>query len=213
MSAVIQFKTKCAHGWEGYPSRCGKCRSEARKESRVGVIDMRKTVVLTENGRECLKCCEAKSWNEFAKDVHGYNGKTATCKNCRNEKFRKQFKYNPNVRRGSLKERPDRLKRIYGVTWDFVVQTLANQFGRCANLGCCKEISLETKGTKGNRAVIDHCHETGQFRALLCIECNAVLGTLETKASKVLGLMDYMNKHNKKSHLTATLKYNHKEKE
>lgn len=31
---------------------------------------------------------------------------------------------------------------------------------------------------------------------LLCINCNSILGVLETQNTKILGLMDYMNKHN-----------------
>ena len=158
--------------------------------------DGRKRVVLTENGRVCLSCKKGKSWDEFALDRHGYNQKTSRCIECRNAKGRQIYKENPNVRRSGIKNRPDKLKRLYGVTYEQVVQTLANQYGRCANIGCCKEISLDIKGNTPNHAVIDHNHKTGKFRALLCINCNSILGVLETQNEKILGLMDYMNKHN-----------------
>ena len=183
------------HDYVGSPSRCGGCRSEARKALLQGIPDTRKTVVLTADGRVCIKCEQGKPWSEFAKDVHGYNQKTANCLDCRNAKSRQVYKDNPNVKRGEIKNRPDRLMRLYGVTWEQVVQTLANQFGRCANHGCSKEISLDVKGVQKNRAVIDHCHTTGKFRAVLCVDCNCLLGQLETKGAKVLGLMDYINKH------------------
>lgn len=172
-------------------------RAEKIVQFKPAKQDGRNKVVLTENGRVCLKCKQGKSWNEFAKDVHGYNKKTARCTECRNAKFREIFKTNPNVRRGSLKERPDRLKRFYGITYADVVRAYDNQHGLCANRGCGKSVSLETKGTKGDRAVIDHNHQTGKFRALLCIHCNSALGLIETKRNQVLGLIDYLIKHTK----------------
>lgn len=185
-------KVKCEHGWTGAPSRCNACRSTANRLRRAGMPDGRQHVELIEGGRVCLKCKQGKSWDEFAKDVHGYNQRTATCKPCRNRHLRENY---PDKRGGGIKNRPDRVMRLYGVTYEYIVQTLANQFGRCANHACSKEISLDVKGVQKNRAVVDHCHATGKFRAILCVDCNCLLGQLETKSERVLGLMDYMNKH------------------
>ena len=158
--------------------------------------DGRKTVILTENGRTCLKCNKEKSWDEFAKDVHGFNQKTATCKSCRKIKHKHAYDSNPAVRRSGIKNRPDKLMRLYGVTYEQVVRTLDAQHGLCANRGCGRKISLEVKGNTPDRAVIDHNHETGKFRAMLCVPCNSILGTLETKENIVQGLYDYINKYN-----------------
>lgn len=199
MSAVLDFKAKCAHGWTGSPSRCGKCRSEARKAARINIPDGRaKNLVLTDTGRNCMKCGEIKLWDEFAKDAHGFNQKTATCKPCRSLKHREHYNNNPNVRRSGLKNRPDKIMRLYGITYEEAVQTLANQFGRCANIGCSREISFEAKGNTKEKAVIDHCHSTGKFRAILCMKCNLDLGMLETDEQRFLGLMAYKAKHNYK---------------
>ncbi len=162
-------------------------------------IDKRKTVVLTENGRTCLKCGEEKSWDKFAKDAHGFNQKTATCSDCKNAKFRKIYKENPNVRRSGIKNRPDKLKRLYGVTYEQVIHMLDAQHGLCANRGCGKEISLEVKGPVKNRAVIDHNHTTGKVRELLCVHCNSALGLIETKQNMMLGLAEYLQKHKNNS--------------
>lgn len=160
-------------------------------------IDGRQKVVLTDNGRVCLRCDEGKSWDKFHKDVHGYNQKTATCIDCRNEKGREVYKENPAVRRSGMKNRPDKLKRLYGVTYTEIEQVLVKQNFKCANRACGKHINLEVSGTKKNRAVIDHDHATGKFRALLCIPCNSALGLIETKEDVLLGLMEYKTKHSK----------------
>ena len=212
MSQVLQIaeKTKVCKGCGSYKSldqfhrhkatldglrpNCKDCRHKEYKAGRDHSEDLRQNVELIDGGRICLKCNQGKAWDQFAKDIHGYNKKTATCKPCRNEKWRKIYKENPNVRRGDIKSRPDRLKRHYGITYEYVVQTLANQFGLCANRACGREISLNVPLGRG-RAVIDHNHTTGKFRALLCPECNTVLGTMETKQNLMLGLQEYLVKH------------------
>lgn len=161
--------------------------------------DGRNKVILTENGRVCLKCKQGKIWDLFANDAHGYNRKTATCLDCRKIKHKEVYDSNPNVRRSGIKNRPDKLKRLYGITYADAVRTLDSQFGRCANVACSKEISLETKGARGNRAVIDHDHKTGKFRALLCSKCNLDLGIIENNEARFLGLMQYKTKHTKDS--------------
>lgn len=189
---------KCEkHDYVGTPSRCSGCRSEARKASRAGIPDGRaKNVTANEHGRNCLGCGEIKSWDEFANDVHGFNGKTATCKPCRKIKHKAVYDNNPAVRRSGLKNRPDKLKRDYGLeSWEQVVRILDSQHGRCANRACGKEISLDVMGVGGNRAVIDHNHKTGKFRALLCSPCNTKLGVLESDENLILGLIEYLDKH------------------
>lgn len=115
-----------------------------------------------------------------------------TCAKC--GEFKPHSEY-PDKRGGDIHSRKDRVKRLYGVTYEYVMQTLNNQFGRCANLGCSKEISFGVPANAKNRAVIDHCHNSGKFRAVVCHDCNLTLGFLETRKDKIPGLMDYLNKH------------------
>jgi hypothetical protein len=61
----------------------------------------------------------------------------------------------------------DRLKFRYGVTPEQVAAVAEEQNHRCA---ICRE--------RPDKLVIDHCHTTGKFRALLCGQCNSALGLL-----------------------------------
>ena len=173
---------------------------------------MNTVLKLVTDTRTCKICNEAKPIAEF--QVHG-GYVLHKCKPCHRAYKREQHagymqnaekretlsakrkswqQANPDKRRG-IKDRPDKLKRLYGVTYEQVVRALSEQHGRCDNRACGKEISLEIVGARGNRAVIDHDHKTGKFRALLCLECNSLLGDLETKENLLLGLMDYQTKH------------------
>lgn len=144
--------------------------------------------------RICLSCKIIKPLSEFQKDVHGYLQKKARCRECCNKKWR-EVDYQKN-KRGTIKERPDMLKILYGVTWEHVVKTLDSQLGLCANRACGKQISLGAGSGKKNRAVIDHCHVIGKFRELLCTSCNLELGKVETNKNLYLGFFEYLEKHN-----------------
>ncbi len=144
-------------------------------------------------GRECKVCKVMKPFSDFGKDVHGYMQKKAKCRDC-DIKHQREVNYPKDLRGGSNKNRPDRMLRFYGVTYEHVVHILDEQHGMCANKACGKEISLTAPRGLG-KAFIDHDHTTGKFRALLCMMCNLTLGKIENERHIVLGLMDYITKH------------------
>jgi hypothetical protein len=74
-----------------------------------------------------------------------------------------------------------------------VVSTFHDQHGLCANRACGRELILE--GIGKDRAMIDHCHNTGKFRALLCMQCNLMVGYVDKQKNILLGLIEYASKH------------------
>jgi len=78
------------------------------------------------------------------------------------------------------------LLRNYGLSIAQYNAMLLAQGGRCAICGTDKP-----KGN-GKRLQVDHNHETGKVRALLCLKCNTSLGWLERLQSRA---MDYLLKH------------------
>lgn len=64
------------------------------------------------------------------------------------------------------------LMRRYGITlaeWDALLE---RQGGHCA-------FCPATVGFRGGRLLVDHDHETGAVRGLLCYRCNTALGWFE----------------------------------
>ena len=82
--------------------------------------------------------------------------------------------------------RDNSVKHMYGITLEQVEAMYTAQQGRCANIGCRKEIPLE-----GRTRHIDHCHKTGKVRGILCRGCNVALGMLGEDAKRIAGLLDY----------------------
>lgn len=80
------------------------------------------------------------------------------------------------------------LKKLYGLTPEDFNRMFAEQEGRCA---ICKIHQSELKSI----LYIDHCHETGKIRGLLCPTCNAGVGFLERWYKKYKKEMqDYLGK-------------------
>ncbi len=86
------------------------------------------------------------------------------------------------------------VKQKYGLSMEAVRATLARQHGLCANRGCGLEISLDVHGRERNRAVIDHCHQTGAFRGLLCNKCNHAEGFYTTNKNRIVGIIEYLDR-------------------
>ena len=91
-------------------------------------------------------------------------------------------------------ERRRMFARKYGMTLAQYESMLKEQDGKCA---ICEqpETSVDGKtGTLKNLAV-DHCHNTGKVRGLLCSRCNTTLGKLEESPQLLRAMWDYLHKH------------------
>lgn len=67
---------------------------------------------------------------------------------------------------------------------------LGLQKGVCAV--CEKEETTVSKFGKIPHLSVDHCHNTGRIRGLLCYRCNRVLGSCEDMPSLLRRLADYI---------------------
>jgi hypothetical protein len=62
--------------------------------------------------------------------------------------------------------------------------------------GCC-DICKIHQSELVNTLCVDHNHETGEIRGLLCNNCNAALGFLKEKIEISLNLIEYIKKYQK----------------
>ena len=71
--------------------------------------------------------------------------------------------------------RATHLKNTFGITMAYYDFLLANQGGVCAH---CREPETMVRSGKVSRLAVDHCHDTGAVRGLLCTKCNTALGNI-----------------------------------
>lgn len=77
----------------------------------------------------------------------------------------------------------------HGITRDELNALLEAQSHLCA---ICER---PHKG-KGDRLHIDHCHRTGRLRALLCSNCNTLLGLAGDDPDRLEAAAAYLRSHN-----------------
>ena len=80
--------------------------------------------------------------------------------------------------------RADHLKRNYGLTPEQYNKMFIGQEGKCAT--CKSEVNY--------RLHVDHNHETGKIRGLLCKSCNLLLGRINDDESVLLSMIEYIKK-------------------
>ena len=90
---------------------------------------------------------------------------------------------NPEKHKATM--RRANLKKAYGITVEQYDAMLASQNGECA-------ICYGGPNGKGNRLHVDHCHESGQIRGLLCGECNFGLGKFGDDIARLRSAADYL---------------------
>ena len=106
----------------------------------------------------CIACEEIRPDDEITRD--------GMCRKC--------WSFIPPAQRTPLGNRERRLKWTYGLEYKDYASMYAHQNGQC--MICCKKIA-KYKGKDGVEvACVDHDHESGQVRGLLCRSCNVGLG-------------------------------------
>jgi hypothetical protein len=146
----------------------------------------------------CRECGRERPHSDFYRDGSRQDGLRSSCKDC--ERARNHAWYAANrersiaaaqawrranpelyeatqarhrLRRRSA-QRADHLKRTFGLTLDEYDAMVARQEARCA---ICRRLPRD-----GRFLHVDHDHETGEVRGLLCVRCNNALGLLRDDA-------------------------------
>lgn len=106
-----------------------------------------------------------------------------------NEYVKEYRRLNPN------KAKEHDLKKSFGITYEQFSDMKALQNSVCAI--CKKPERAVYKGVVRNLAV-DHDHQTGKIRGLLCTQCNQGIGSLQHDVELFKVAIVYLEKHNGK---------------
>jgi hypothetical protein len=86
------------------------------------------------------------------------------------------------------------LKR-HGLTIEQFEEMWERQGGKCANPRCTTTSSKKLLNDRESGLNVDHDHETGKIRGLLCGSCNRALGHAKDDLSRLRGLIEYLQTH------------------
>ena len=117
-----------------------------------------------------MKQCEVC---EKGFDQTSRNPKQAVCRPCFNNK--------------KLFNRHHRLRYYYGITLPQYNSILEKQGGGCAICG-----SINNKGGVGKSLCVDHDHDSGKIRGILCSTCNRAIGQFNDDVETVKQAVAYL---------------------
>lgn len=222
---------------DGHTYQCKECINKKIKERRKkkGLQTYEKRIVV-DGKLLCFTCKQWKIIDDFIVQPNHPTGKSALCKQCNNEKYRKKYSGQPNkisypreIIDGKLrccickeekelkhfgicnrnkipydnsckdckrKKRKDKwtdtknndLKKKYKISFSDLLEMKKKQNYKCAICGCDEKEII--KGL-----AVDHDHNTGLVRGLLCGGCNIALGIVGDSKEHLLAMISYLDKY------------------
>jgi len=135
---------------------------------------------------QCTRCKELKLATEFSPRKGGKKPVHSWCKGC----FRT---YSNELNKKPLRQRVRRsyhLKYLYNVTPEKYADMYEQQKGVCAI--CERQETILDKQGIPQLLSVDHCHDSGNIRKLLCRSCNLAVGNVKDDWRIALRLSDYL---------------------
>jgi hypothetical protein len=168
---------------DGRQGRCKACNNACRKpaSSPEGYVPPAE--------KACTRCGLTQPLAAFSSCKYKWDGRQSVCRRC-DRAYKKDFKSHPDGRvRVSGWEKRSKLKYRYGITLDDYERLLAEQDGRCAICGKLpKGIGREV------RLHVDHDHDTGRVRGLICLKCNSALAQFGDSLEGVMKAVEYLKR-------------------
>lgn len=141
---------------------------------------------------QCFCCKQELPESSFALSTTIARGRNYYCKSCTKTKRDTPEKKEKAVRRMKEwrednwpKHKDGALQRAYGISYDAYLHMKHQQDDRCVICGTHHDDS--PKGL-----VVDHCHETGKVRRLLCSHCNTGLGHFKDNPELLKKAAEYL---------------------
>lgn len=124
----------------------------------------------------CSKCGETNPSN-FYVDKKG-NRTNKKCRECHKVECKNRWHSRSSLDRWASRNYK------YNVTKEFLVDLYQKQGGKCA---ICKDFPQTARNLH-----VDHCHQTGAVRGLLCHGCNTGIGALRDNPEIVANALSYL---------------------
>jgi hypothetical protein len=135
---------------------------------KITEYDIRRRSVYneTKTSKFCSGCEQMQELEEFRFSKSNWDNKSKLCNECK-------WKY--------------WIKRKYNLDYSLFLELLTQQNGKCAI--CEKEFEI----TSRSHPDVDHCHNTGIVRGLLCRKCNTGIGLLNHDTNNLKRAVKYLH--------------------
>ncbi|WP_236239205.1 endonuclease VII domain-containing protein [Streptomyces sp. CC228A] len=149
---------------DGLQAYCRACQAEHyRQRQESRGLTVRIRVPTPRGCKRCPQCAEVKPHSEWERNKSSSDGWASYCRDCRARRNRQSY-----------------FQRKYGITEAELDAMIEAQGGVCV---ICLSAPPEH---------VDHCHETGRVRGVLCFSCNAALGQFKDRPDAMRRAADYV---------------------
>lgn len=148
---------------DGYQGHCRDCQVKAYQSRQRAMGKTPRPRDVPEGHKYCCSCQQMKPFSEWSRNSRSSDGWQTRCKACASVAGRREY-----------------LARKYAMTVEAANELLADQDGKCA---ICRAAAA---------VHVDHDHETGKVRGMLCFRCNAALGQFDDQPTVLLRAARYL---------------------
>lgn len=151
------------------------------------------------NTKKCHICKETKDISAFGKDSTTKSKLSARCKECSRKICSNYYNKNKEIQKEKKKEYREKVGKEYfaerslinkyGITLKERNEILVNQNHKCDICGIDEVEAVKSK------LFVDHNHTTNKVRALLCHNCNTLIGHCKESEDILLKAIQYLRKH------------------
>jgi hypothetical protein len=169
-------------GYAFYCKRHARLRHQVSRDKRTGppVRRVPRGMSVPMGQKWCPDCGLVQEISSFGRNAGNSSGVNSYCKPCHNARTRRSKELVGG-------ERTYHLRRRYGITAEDAAAMVAAQGGLCA---ICRAAPA---------AHVDHDHETGAVRQLLCFNCNGGLGQFRDDPAVLRAAAHYIEHHREAS--------------
>lgn len=156
---------------DGHQNMCKSCRKPYDAERRVknpsptAKVQRQRHALAATGYKVCGTCAQTLPLDSYYPHKRALAGRRTTCKTC------------------DAKANRTRWVAKYELTPEEYTQMVEDQKGLCK---ICKKVPTK------RGLVVDHNHETGEVRGLLCIPCNSGIGLLGDHPELLLAAAEYL---------------------
>jgi len=156
-------------------SRCKQCFAFVRRTRKRKDAPFKTPV----GYKWCPGCQEQLEIEKFGKNKTTNDGYVAYCRPCHNKNCQESLRRNGGSRNYHFRRR-------YGITGADADALIEQQGGICP---LCQEVPRDKLKNKWH---VDHDHETGRIRGMLCHHCNTALGNFRDDVKILARAIKYL---------------------
>ena len=172
-------------GTQGHRTKAGRSGVDAPSPA-LTMKPVKEVPLASTAYKTCSACRQHLPLQLFSKQAGYVDGYRSQCRKCRSRKTAEYIQrtgYRSSTPRNPKADRAGHLRRKYGLSLRDYDLLVLKQGGVCA-ICSAKPDGLGLR--------VDHCHETGKVRGLLCGKCNTALGSLGDNEAGIRRALEYL---------------------